>query len=97
MSGYSERREQLSIDNAFHVQVVIHLESLDRNRGRLTKKPVHLPVIVMALAQRALQRSALEPPYRRSRTLLHVGETTLVHYCIPFSMEWLISSLGLSS
>jgi hypothetical protein len=48
MSGYSERQGQLSIDNAFHVQVVIHLESLDRNRGRLTKKPVHLLVIVMA-------------------------------------------------
>jgi hypothetical protein len=56
MFGYSERQEQLSIDNAFHVQVVIHLESLDRNCGRLTKKPVQLPVIVMALAQSALHR-----------------------------------------
>ena len=56
MFGYSERQDQVSIDNAFHVQVMIHLESLDRNCGRLTKKPVHLPVIVMALAQRALHR-----------------------------------------
>jgi hypothetical protein len=60
MFGYSERQEQLSIDNAFHVQVVIHLESLDRNCGRLTKKPVQLPVIVMALAQRALREASID-------------------------------------
>jgi len=50
--GDSERQEQLSIDNAFHVQIVIHLESLDR--GRLTEKPVHLVVIVMALPESTL-------------------------------------------
>jgi hypothetical protein len=38
------------------VQVVIHLESLDRGRGRLTKKNIHLLVVVMALAQSALHR-----------------------------------------
>jgi hypothetical protein len=117
MFGYSERQEHLSIDNAFHVQVVIHLESLDRNCGRLTKKPVQLPVIVMALAQRALHRPdcrgltsghhvsrrwcplrfiVLHAP-NESIPLLHVGGKTLVQYCIPFSMEWLISSLSLSS
>ena len=69
MFGYSERQEQLSINNTFHVQVAIHLKSLDRNRGRLTKKTIHLLVIIMALAQSALHR----PDCRRVTSGKHVS------------------------
>lgn len=53
---YSKRNEKRSINDRFHAQSMIHLESLDGHPSLLTEEPVDCPLIVMTFAQRNLNR-----------------------------------------